>query len=425
MTIIGVIIGTTSIITMLSLGIGMEESFEKEISQMGSLNEISISNFNYSMEAPSMSTSKSLILDDKVLKQIEGWKEVELVVPVLESQVKFVSGKYVAYINVVGMPPEAYEKLDFEVENGRILKKEDDFVLLFGNHVSSFFYNPRTQSSKSMMYDMSNSPLVNIMKDNLEISLDMTYGEKSRNDSQNKKLAKVYKISSAGILKESLDDKDYNAYININTLKRILKENDRLLASEGYRQSSNNGYDTAIVKVKDIDMVLAVQNRIKELGFGVFSMIDILKSVQESSKSMQRALGGIGAISMLVAAIGISNTMFMSINERTREIGVMKVLGASFSDIRKLFLFEAGMIGFFGGIAGLVISYIISFFLNTAGAGSISFIGTFGEGSKTSIIPFWLGAYAIAFAIVVGLVSGIYPANKAMKLSALEAIKTE
>lgn len=267
MTIIGVIIGTTSIITMLSLGIGMEESFEKEISQMGSLNEISISNFNYSMEAPSMSTSKSLILDDKVLKQIEGWKEVELVVPVLESQVKFVSGKYVAYINVVGMPPEAYEKLDFEVENGRILKKEDDFVLLFGNHVSSFFYNPRTQSSKSMMYDMSNSPLVNIMKDNLEISLDMTYGEKSRNDSQNKKLAKVYKISSAGILKESLDDKDYNAYININTLKRILKENDRLLASEGYRQSSNNGYDTAIVKVKDIDMVLAVQKQNKGIRF--------------------------------------------------------------------------------------------------------------------------------------------------------------
>ncbi|MFA7463280.1 MAG: FtsX-like permease family protein, partial [Anaerovoracaceae bacterium] len=137
--------------------------------------------------------------------------------------------------------------------------------------------------------------------------------------------------------------------------------------------------------------------------------------------------GGIGAISLLVAALGIANTMIMSIYERTKEIGVMKVIGANLRDIRKMFLLEAGMIGFLGGLVGLVFSYAISLMLNTVLLPFMqSFLGSMGSnGSVVSVIPFWVSGSALLFATFIGLASGYYPAQRAMNLSALEGLKNE
>ena len=153
----------------------------------------------------------------------------------------------------------------------------------------------------------------------------------------------------------------------------------------------------------------------------------MLDEVQKTMGMIQGILGGIGAISLLVAAIGIANTMIMSVYERTREIGVMKVIGASFKDIRSMFLIEAGMIGFAGGVFGVALSYLISLMMNTVLqpvlAGIMSdFIG---GGSTISVIPFWVALGALGFATLIGLLSGYAPAKRAMKLSALEGLKNE
>ena len=155
-------------------------------------------------------------------------------------------------------------------------------------------------------------------------------------------------------------------------------------------------------------------------------------------QQQQLFLGSLAAISLLVAAIGITNTMIMSIYERTREIGVMKVLGCRVGNIRAVFLMEAGLIGFGGGLAGVGISLLISKLLNylsmnggmgADGGGMLSGMmggmGGMASGSQLSIIPGWLIVAAIAFATVIGLISGFYPANRAVKISALEAIKHE
>ena len=102
----------------------------------------------------------------------------------------------------------------------------------------------------------------------------------------------------------------------------------------------------------------------------------------------------------------------------------MKVLGADLRGIRKLFLFEAGMIGFFGGVMGLLLSLIISEIINAVGL-NITTIGYGGESSTISYIPLWLSGLSIVFSTVVGIAAGFYPANRAMNLSALEAIRTE
>ena len=135
---------------------------------------------------------------------------------------------------------------------------------------------------------------------------------------------------------------------------------------------------------------------------------------------VQAVLGGIGAVSLLVAAIGIANTMMMSIYERTKEIGVMKVIGCSLKNIRQLFLIEAGFIGFLGGVAGNLLSALISGMINMLVSGD-----SMGFSGNISYIPVWLVMLSMAFAVLVGMLAGYFPAVRAMKLSPLAAIRNE
>ena len=182
----------------------------------------------------------------------------------------------------------------------------------------------------------------------------------------------------------------------------------------------------------------SVDEAIKAMGFETYSLESVREPMQKQMQQQQLFLGSLAAISLLVAAIGITNTMIMSIYERTREIGVMKVLGCKVANIREVFLMEAGLIGFCGGLAGVGVSLAISKLLNylaTNGSlngengnflsGLMGGIGSMAMGSELSIIPGWLMISAIVFATIIGLVSGFYPANRAVKISALEAIKHE
>ena len=193
-------------------------------------------------------------------------------------------------------------------------------------------------------------------------------------------------------------------------------------------------YEQVYVKVDDLSYVTDVENAIHELGFSnTYSMNQQREEMQKQVMKSQMIFGGIAAVSLLVAAINIINTMTMAIYERTREIGVMKVLGCELGNIRTMFLLESSTIGFIGGLIGLIISLIASFVLNHLSVlgqgfdlsgimGGGYYMG--GDGSAAiSIIPPWLMLAALVFATLVGLVAGILPANKAVKISALEAIR--
>ena len=167
-----------------------------------------------------------------------------------------------------------------------------------------------------------------------------------------------------------------------------------------------------------MENVTAVQKAITDMGFQANSQMEWIEQSQQTYNMIQLVLGGIGAISLFVAAIGIANTMMMSIYERTKEIGVMKVLGCDMRNIQAMFLMEAADIGLVGGIVGLGISYLISMIINKVVAAS-------GNMSSLSYIPLWLAGASVIFAVVIGMAAGYFPSKRAMKLSPLAAIRNE
>ena len=239
---------------------------------------------------------------------------------------------------------------------------------------------------------------------------------------------KKYIIPTAGVEKPN-DENSWSSYgyrvlCNLDALKTTLKRVFRNKAIPGQPTTSSGKpykdlyYNEVDVYVDDIDHVKEVQELIKSMGYEAYSNVEWVESTQQQYANIQAMLGGIGAVSLLVAAIGITNTMMMSIYERTKEIGVMKVLGCDMRNIQAMFLIEAAYIGFIGGVVGLGLSFGISAIINKAVAAS-------GNMTNLSYIPVWLAGASVIFAVIIGMVAGFFPSRRAMKLSPLAAIRNE
>lgn len=419
LTVLGVIIGTTSIVIMVSLGFGMNESYMREISKMGSLHIITVTPpYMWSDSPMGGRSSQPTTLDDQSVANFSQLNGVEAVTPVLHSYFKITSGRYEAHASIKGIEPNAMKHFEFETMEGRLLEEGDTLNVVFGSHVPQTFFDSR---SRGFYQGFGGEAKVDVLQDRLELTFE-SYDPDS-------KPPKPYKIKGVGILKEGDYNNDYYIFMSIHQLKKLIDENNRYQKSQGIpgggRNQQQQGYNEIMVKVKNMKDVTRIQNEIKDMGYDAYSLTDFLESMQRTASIIQGVLGGIGAVSLLVAALGITNTMIMSIYERTREIGIMKVIGATLPNIRRLFLLEAGIIGFSGGAVGIGLSYALSYLLNSFGFKFINFFGPMGEGGRISIIPLWLSIATIVFTTVVGIISGFYPARRAMKLSALEAIKTE
>ena len=425
LAITGVIIGTCAITVMVSLGIGLSSGFEEQMKSWGNLHMIDVSPGG-GMVTTASGKKKVAKLDDKAMKDIEKIKNVTAVTPVETAYLKVTHGKFVTGVNVKGVKPEVFEKFGYKLKEGRSLKANDKFAIVFGRNIPMWFYNPYSNSGGDAGWGTgTEDPPVNVISNRLKMSADQNYGERNRSEStasDGKKIDyTVYDAQGVGILENENDETAYSVYMNIDTVKKINEETAK--AESNYRNNKKE-YQNAQVYVEDMDSVKLVSQTIKDMGFQTFGLIDMLDELKKTSNMIQAVLGGIGAISMLVAALGISNTMIMSIYERTKEIGIMKVIGANIRDIKYLFLFEAAFIGFVGGMVGLGLSYGLSSILNTVlGASFGASMGL--EGSTISIIPWWLSLSTLAFSTIIGVLAGYIPAKRAMRLSALESLRNE
>lgn len=418
LTVLGVVIGTSSIIVMLSLGFGMTKAYEDQIAQMGSLNTITIHRGYGGDRGMGGGNQKEVILDDKAVATFKALPNVTAVTPIIETYGILINGKYQSHIPIKGIDPNVMEEFEFKIAEGRLLTDSDELNVVYGGGVKRSFWDPKYTGRGPYR-----EPKIDLMKDRIIFTFDYMYGQKPI-PGEKRPVYKEYKFKTVGILQEGDWEKDWAVYLPIHAVQKMIKEKEK---AENVKpqpgQNKDQGYPQVLVKVKDLKKVQEVQQTIKDMGYQAYSMNDWLEETKKTTGILQAVLGGIGGISLLVAAIGITNTMVMSIYERTKEIGVMKVIGASLKDIKRLFLFEAALIGLLGGITGIGFSSLLSFILNKF-ANFGNFMGM-GPGTKISIIPVWLIFAALGFSIVIGVTSGYYPAKRATKLSALDAIRTE
>lgn len=439
LTVLGVIIGTAAIVVMVSLGIGLNEMTMEQIASWGSLTTIEVysqsSGGGMQMMGAAMSSQNSEsepnYITDKVIDNFKRIPHVTGVSPVLNMNVVMRQGAYIStYVQLKGVSQSYLEQL--ELAEGR-LPQPGELGLVFGNGVIRDFTNAKTGKG---YWDTGEMPDVDPMGKPMFVIFDMdayyqSQGSGSSSDGTPVKPPKKYMIETTGMLaggENGYSNYSWYVFTDIDGLKAQLKKVFKKGTPIPGQPINKKGkplnelvYNSAEVFVDDMENVTQVQEQLAAMGYQVNSQMDFLESSRQQSNMVQAVLGGIGAVSLFVAAIGIANTMMMSIYERTKEIGVMKVLGCDMGNIRNMFLIESGFIGFMGGTIGVALSYGVSAIVNRF----VNMSQSMGLSGDLSRIPPWLSMAAIGFAVFVGMAAGFMPAVRAMKLSPLAAIRNE
>ncbi len=422
LTVLGMIVGTASIVVLVSIGIGINEANRENLERAGSLTTITVNNYRY-IETPGGDTGgmrggtyEEVKLDEKTAAAIKKIPHIEAVMPMVNANCAVKSGQYMTWLNVMAVDIEAAEHFGFKLSEGRLPKphRGSAYEVVFNPWMLQQFYNPITGKQAINRDGTNKIKLTDRFQMTFDDSNFYNYGgDYVRTDDKGNPLpkGKVYKLSAVGQMAEEGNNYAWYCLMDIEAIRKLYKENKAYIYG-----ADLSTYQQIQVKVDEFSNVMAVQKEIENMGLGAESLQDQLKMAEESTAQIRMALGAIGGVSLFIAAIGIMNTMMMSIYERTKEIGIIKVLGCKMGNIASQFLTEAAYIGLFGGALGLGVSYGISALLN-----KFMLMQT---GMK-SVIPLYLSIGAVLFSIAVALVSGMYPAIRAMRLSALTAIRNE
>lgn len=434
LTVLGVVIGITSIVVMVALGNGLKESMLENYSSYNSITQIELSIGGYYSSESGQGEEKRL--NDDLVRELLAMEHVSAVYPRLSFPVLAKSGKYLGNFELTGITQEELSTLNLDVSQGKLPDSDTELQFFYGNYVVTSCFC--VEKTNSYYWETGIVPDIDLMKDPIFVIFDTDayWSAKggSSSDGTPVRQPKKYVIETAGVMEGEADEWintfSYSVFCDIDALKtelqRIFKK--KVIPGQPTRKNGKPYnelfYSSLIIQVDDMENVTPLTNELINLGYNAYSPAEWIQSEMDSMNTIQAVLGAIGAVAMLVAAISITNTMMMSIYERTKEIGVMKVLGCDIHNIQGLFLMEAGFIGFIGGIVGVGFSYLLSFIIN-------SLMMSSGMGDSMGItgaicrIPIWLGPLAIVFAILIGMIAGFLPSLRAMRLSPLAAIRNE
>jgi putative ABC transport system permease protein len=416
LTAVGVVIGTAAIVILVSLGIGLQRNATQSLWGISDLTQISV-NPNYGegpvMVGPGGGGSGSPLANQKLLtpKAIEDLKAIPHVV---EVQPRDNTGgemyykRLIGYPWIVGVDMADLSQMGLEAQSGSLEIGKGQVVV--GPMVAQTFSDPRWRPG-----DPTPTP-PDLQGANLKMVL-------YRGSSDGTTIRRDIPLRVVGVLTQNRSESDGAMYM---TLDQVTALNEWM---RGTRINRNKeGYPMVVVKVDDVENVLDVTDQINELGFLAYTPQQYLQGISSFYTVLQVVFGGMGAVALLVAAIGIANTMAMAILERTREIGLMKAVGATNRDVLSVFLGEAAGIGFIGGLGGVLLGWSAGQVINVVAvaymAGQNAGMG--GQVTTVAVVtPTWLPPFALVFATFIGLLSGLYPALRAATLIPVNALKYE
>jgi len=382
LNVMGILIGISAIVALLSITEGMSVSINQELKILDPTTIIVIPGSFMGMAE--QGGGATLTLRD--IDRIERISGVAMATPVISKTVEIQIGGYSDSVTVTGMIPEEYTQAfaTVEVTEGRFLRGSDDLSTVLGARVA---YPQHLEE-----------PIAHVGS---RVTLDIT--------GQEEKETVTFRVS--GILEEiggmMFGSADTRIFIAFTTAQRIFH--------------TGNIVDQIIIKAESIESVDKITREVQdELGEGVMVLSSqVITGMVGSVMTMLGAiLGGIAAISLVVAGISVINTMTISVMERTREIGVMKALGAKSRDVLMMFLTESLLTGLIGGTIGVVFGV----FLGQIASVMLTFMW---DVSLTSVPSLEVGVIGIVFAAITGTLSGLYPSRKASKLAPVEALRYE
>jgi putative ABC transport system permease protein len=429
LTTLGVAVGVASLVAMLSLGVGLQQLASKRLSQSGLFDTIFITPKNAfrGMDRPKRevrSDNPPRVLDEDTRKQIEKLPNVIEVYPQVRffTEVRFNNKPYGTV--VAGMPDSSRNSGSFDGMQGHFFSSptanEAILQIEFAKDLSE---NPNSLVGQQLMLRYAERQA---LASNATTDARGSAQEPSGGFSV---VPKELRLTIVGVV-ETEPAAGYGGYGNARLLMpletaatlRAAQVNDlRDIVRDS--SASKTTYASLSVRAKSPSQVEAVEGSIKSLGFNAFSLLDASKSLRTFFSVFDLLLGIFGSLALAVATLGIVNTLVMAILERRREIGVLKALGAADSDVQQLFFVEAGVMGFLGGILGVLFGWLLGRAL------------TFGTNVylhrqnlnpiELSSVPWWLVLSALVFAVLVSLAAGLYPASRAAKLNPVDALRYE
>jgi putative ABC transport system permease protein len=421
------VIGTASIVVLVSLAQGLQKSATEQFGSVAEMSQIMVMPNWEDMQQVSMSPSGGVVemvqeysqpalITLSVLDEFRAIPGVTEVVPrtYLMTGSILKSGKLETYANVIGLDVGDLSVMGYEMLSGSSELRKGTVII--GEEVLNSFYNPsqRPGQEQPPPPDLQGKTVI------MELSK-WVYDESTGEGMETKKMLR---LEVAGIIQSSRSEADYSVFMDMDQVQDI-----NAWAMGRQFDPNRDGYEMVWVIAEDRSQVLDIASKINDMGFMANTSQEYIQSVNSFFVVLQVIFGGVGGVALLVAAIGIANTMTMSILERTREIGLMKAIGATNQDVLSIFLGEAAGIGFVGGIGGILLGLLVGELINIFGsvylAGqSTSMYGGGGSGISVSTPP-WLILFALMFSTLIGLISGLYPALRAASLVPVKALKYE
>ena len=431
LTMLGIMIGTGAIVSMVSFAVGMQQQLTDMVATSGLLTTV------YVTPDRGMSPGRDLTdpddegpggeakrtspagppapaIDDKLLTEVSKLEGVTHAFPVVAFPAIVSRGPHQSYVIVSGLPTAVNEATKKRLHRGVTFASEKDSSLIataslarrLGVHADSLTEPVRVSLSVVTLSGRP-SPL-------LAFGVGMPFERRT------------YNLNMVGVLKQSMVGPigRMDAYVPLGVAKDI-----SAVAMRGAQEILRNisaqsgGYPGAEVHVKRLDDVERVSRQIERMGLSTFSISEQLKEMRTVFAVMSGFLGAIGGVALFVGCLGIMNVMLISVFERTRDIGVMKSVGAREKDVLNLFVIEAGLVGLVGGILGVLLGLGVAEVTNR-----LMFVFAIKDEMpyfQLYRIPAWLAAGAIALAVAVSVLAGLYPARRAARLDPVAALRYE